>query len=313
MTAAGGAVATMAPAAAPYCVFDVRVVAVQRLSPSFVRVSFGGRNLAAFADHGHDQRIKLVLPLEVPSAGAEDFSCFPRESDWYGQWRTLPEHQRNPIRTYTVAHLHRPGTTSARLDVDMVLHGDSGPATRWAARARIGNRLLIVGPNQRCGGNTSAVEFRPGPAVRQFLIGADAAALPAVAAIARELPADSTGVVVLEVPESGDWHDFARPPGIEVHWLVPTTGHGDALVAATVEAAAALSDPSAGPGPDPGPVDLDLLWEVPQPDPDSGLYIWLAGEAGTVTRIRRRLVQDLNIDRKNVAFLGYWRKGRAEG
>lgn len=71
--------------------------------------------------------------------------------------------------------------------------------------------------------------------------------------------------------------------------------------------------PGPGPGPDPGPVEEDLLWEVPQPDPQSSLYIWLAGEAGTVTRIRRRLVRDLDIDRRRVGFLGYWREGRAEG
>ena len=296
----------------PYCVFDVRVVAVQRLSPSFVRITFGGLDLAAFADNGHDQRIKLVLPRGEPGS-ADDFSQFPRAADWYGQWRALPEDRRNPIRTYTVRQLDQPGTPSARLVVDMVLHGDSGPATRWAARAKIGNRLLIVGPNARFDGDTSAVEFRPGPAVRQFLIGADASALPAVAAIAEQLPAGSTGLVVVEVPQPGDRQDFPCPPGIEVQWLLPTTGHGDALVDATVEAAAGLSGTPAGPGPDPGPVDPDLLWEVPQPDPDSALYIWLAGEAGTVTRIRRRLVQDLDIDRKTVAFLGYWREGRAEG
>jgi NADPH-dependent ferric siderophore reductase len=299
-------------AAVPYRVFDVRVVAVRRLSPSFVRVTFGGLDLAAFADNGQDQRIKLVLPLDVPGAD-DDFSSFPRVQDWYGRWRALPEHQRNPIRTYTVRQLQHPGTPSARLDVDMVLHGDSGPATRWAARAKVGNRLLIVGPNRQFDGDTSAVEFRPGPAVRQFLIGADASALPAVAAIAGQLPAGSTGLVVLEVPEPDDRYDFPRPSGIEVQWLVPTTGHGDALVDATVAAAAGLSGVPAGPGPDPGPVDPDLLWEVPQPDPESAVYIWLAGEAGTVTRIRRRLVQDLNIDRKTVAFLGYWRQGRAEG
>jgi NADPH-dependent ferric siderophore reductase len=310
VTASGGAVATLAPSAVPYRAFDVRVVAVQRLSPSFVRIGFGGLDLAAFADHGHDQRIKLVLPLDGTN---EDFGHFPRAADWYGQWRTLPEHQRNPIRTYTVAGLDRPGTPSARLYVDMVLHGDSGPATRWAARARIGDRLLIVGPNRQCAGDTSAVEFRPGPAVRQFLIGADAAALPAAVAIARELPADSTGVVVLEVPDPGDRCRFPCPPGMDVRWLVRTAGHGDALAAAAVEAAAGLSGPSAGPGPDPEPVDPDLLWEVPQPDENSSLYIWLAGEAGTVTRIRRRLVQDLNIDRKSVVFLGYWREGRPEG
>lgn len=312
MTGRGSAAVTVdnSTDAVPYRVFDVRVVAVQRLSPSFVRIRFGGLDLAAFADNGSDQRIKLVLPLDGTN---EDFGCFPRAADWYGQWRTLPEHRRNPIRTYTVARLHQPGTRSARLDVEMVLHGDSGPATHWAARARIGDRLLIVGPNRECAGDTSAVEFRPGPAARQFLIGADASAVPAVAAIVERLPPASTGLVVLEVPDPGDWFDLPRPPGVNVQWLLPTTGHGNALVTATVAAAAGMWGAPAGPGPDPEHAGTDLLWEVAQPDPDSARYIWLAGEAGTVTRIRRRLVRDLNIDRTCVAFLGYWREGRPEG
>jgi NADPH-dependent ferric siderophore reductase len=51
---------------------------------------------------------------------------------------------------------------------------------------------------------------------------------------------------------------------------------------------------------------------VPVGDPDrsSGLYAWLAGEAGVVKRLRRHLVQDCGIDRASVAFMGYWREGR---
>jgi NADPH-dependent ferric siderophore reductase len=47
------------------------------------------------------------------------------------------------------------------------------------------------------------------------------------------------------------------------------------------------------------------------------IYVWLAGEAGVVERLRRHLVSErgpdrTGPDRKSVAFMGYWREGRAE-
>jgi len=66
-------------------------------------------------------------------------------------------------------------------------------------------------------------------------------------------------------------------------------------------------------------VDHDLLWEVPSDNhggpaqQDAPLYAWLAGEAGVIKTLRRHLVSELGIDRKSVAFMGYWRLGRAEG
>jgi NADPH-dependent ferric siderophore reductase len=49
------------------------------------------------------------------------------------------------------------------------------------------------------------------------------------------------------------------------------------------------------------------------PEAASGsCYAWLAGEASTITALRRHLVRDLGIDRRSIAFMGYWRRGRAE-
>ncbi len=64
----------------------------------------------------------------------------------------------------------------------------------------------------------------------------------------------------------------------------------------------------------------DLLWETPEysslgeeiaPDDAAGRYFWIAGESGVVTTLRRHLVKDLGIDRAQVAFMGYWRRGVA--
>jgi NADPH-dependent ferric siderophore reductase len=44
----------------------------------------------------------------------------------------------------------------------------------------------------------------------------------------------------------------------------------------------------------------------------TGIYAWLAGEAGVIRALRRHLVSERGIDRRTVAFMGYWRIGRAE-
>ncbi len=42
-----------------------------------------------------------------------------------------------------------------------------------------------------------------------------------------------------------------------------------------------------------------------------GLYAWIAGESKVVTGLRRLLVNELGVDRRQVAFMGYWRRGVA--
>lgn len=41
-------------------------------------------------------------------------------------------------------------------------------------------------------------------------------------------------------------------------------------------------------------------------------YAWIAGESQVVTGLRRYLVRDVGVDRRQVAFMGYWRTGRPE-
>jgi NADPH-dependent ferric siderophore reductase len=108
---------------------------------------------------------------------------------------------------------------------------------------------------------------------------------------------------------------LAVPPGVEVRWLV--RGHrvrGEALGPAVHGALCELGIAAPAAGQDPEDVDLEgrILWEVPGTGAD-GCYAWLAGEAGMVTKLRRRLIRDLAVPRSSVAFMGYWRMGAAEG
>ena len=291
--------------------YRVSVAAVTPLSPSFVRLTLTGPDLDEVADNGFDQRLKLVLP--APDGGFAHLTEGAGTDGWYTDWRLLPAEQRPTIRTYTVRGV-RP--EARELDIDMVLHGDTGPASRFASTARPGDVAMLMGPNGRYDGTHGGLEFRP-PAghVGPTLLVGDATAVPAVLAIIERLPQDAYGEVVLEVPDAGDIADAPVPPGLRLTWLVRQRGAGSALpegVHAAVEriGVEALAAPQAVPSDD--VAEDEPLWDVPEDARPSGLYAWLAGESTIITGLRRYLVRERGVDRRGVAFMGYWKAGRPE-
>ncbi|MGU3408488.1 siderophore-interacting protein [Microbacterium sp. M1A1_1b] len=306
--------------AARYRVFSVRVAAVTALTPAFVRVTLSGPDLAAFASVGLDQRIKVVLP--IPGHG---FTDLPDGADWYAAWRALPDATRNPLRTYTVRSF-RPD--AHELDIDFVAHGDAGPASRWVSSCVVGDELRIVGPavpSSPAELPSGAAEFAPGAANRILLAG-DETAAPAICAILEALDVTTVGHVFIEVPTDADRLPVAAPAGVEVRWIARNgashgarmTDHVHAWASTAVSAAGAAGAGAAGvsgPASDVELVDVDVdretLWDVP-PVTDAQLYAWIAGEAACVKELRRHLVRRVGLDRKQVAFMGYWRHGKAE-
>ena len=151
---------------------------------------------------------------------------------------------------------------------------------------------------------------------------ADETAVPAVCTVLELLPDDATGAVFLEVPTAADILDVRGPAGVYVTgWpaRAPTLGPGlhDEVVAhlgipgATVEVDARRGGPR--------PVGDAVLLVLGRGDRRpravghefDGLYAWIAGESTVVTGLRRHLVNELGIDRRQVAFMGYWRRGVA--
>jgi NADPH-dependent ferric siderophore reductase len=314
-----------------YRTYSTTVARVAALSPNFTRITLTGEDLVHFATDGLDQRIKLILPLAdgtITDVGQFDEQDFT--SAWYKRWRQLPDEKRNPIRTYTV----RAARPEAReIDVDFVLHGVDGPASAWASAAVEGDALQVVGPDARAA-ERGGLEWKPGDA-GTVLIAGDETAAPAICAIVQSLPADARGEVFVEVPTTADALELDTPDAVHVTWLGRDgTPHGERLTAAvrawgerrssaqSVPAASVPERPSSrsarsGSAQDEGRSTTeteesdDILWEVPEAASGTE-YAWLAGEAGTITSLRRHLVRDLGIDRRSVAFMGYWRTGRAE-
>ena len=304
MTVQSEPIAPTAPAFRP---FAVRVARVRSLGPSFRRVTFTGPDLDEFASQGADQRIKVLFPL-----AATGLADCPLGDDWYARWRALPDDRRTPMRSYTV-RAARP--LRREVDVDFVLHGPHGPASTWALGARPGDEVVLVGPNARFPGSPGGVEWRPPAGARGLLLAGDETAVPALGAIAEGLPGGTGARVLLEVPTEDDVLDLDVPVDVRLTWLPRRCGgtvrpRGALLTAAVCAAAEELGSASGAAEVD--EVDPDtLVWEVPD-DPGSGaVYAWLAGEAGVVTGLRRHLLREAGLDRRSVAFMGYWREGRA--
>lgn len=296
----------------PYRTYRTTVAHRTQLSPNFLRVTLTGPDLVHFGTAGLDQRIKLVLPL--PDGSFTDVGQFDETvgmMEWYRRWRELPDETRNPIRTYTIRAV-RP--EAREIDVDFVLHGTEGPASAWASAAAPGAPLVVIGPDARAD-ETGGLEWNPGDA-GSVLIAGDETAVPAICAIVESLPAHVTGSVYIEVPTEADALPLAAPEGVAIRWLARgSAAHGlrlSAAVHAWGETRAAEDEPAATTGTElADPSEDEVLWEVPDAAVGS-CYAWLAGEASTITALRRHLVRDLGIDRRSVAFMGYWRRGRAE-
>ena len=305
-----------------YVLARAEVRAVNRVSPSFVRVTFGGDELFDFGTPGEvfDSRIKLIFP---PASGV--LPTLDRENgDWWGSFLAVPEEERGSMRTYSVRDLRADDATGTEVDVDFVLHlepGLTGPASLWASTAAVGQELYLVGPRRGVdAGAHGGAEYAPGTATAVVLVG-DETAAPAIARILEDAPRDLRGVAFIEVPSPADILRIDVPSGVEVHWLPRDAGepHGLRLIPAVL---AYLGDADAADEIRVKDIETeDLLWETPE---YSGLgeeiaaaeapaerYFWIAGESGVVTTLRRHLVKDLGIDRSQVAFMGYWRRGVA--
>lgn len=292
------------------------VADVHRLAPHFVRVTFAGDDFDVFGTAGLDQRIKLLLPLAdgtLSDIGQHDQAIIDA-GDWYAIWRDLPAATRSPLRTYTVRRVD-PG--ARRVVVDFVVHHGAGPAGTWAEAASVGQQIVIVGPDQRSEGSRLGLDWHPGTA-RRLLLAGDETAAPAICGILESLDASYDVDAFIEVPTGADRLTLDLPESFRVTWIArEAREHGAALgdaVSRWSAASAEILARAAAPRPQEladVDVDVDLLWDSPE-DSDGEFYAWMAGEAAMVKALRRHLVQGCGVDRKRVAFMGYWRLGQSE-
>jgi NADPH-dependent ferric siderophore reductase len=241
----------------------VEVVSVARITPRLVSVRVGGEALEGFRIEAPTSHIKVFLPepgrdMALPVPG-------PDGPVW-------PEDAPRPVmRTYTPRRFDEADGT---LEVQFVIH-DEGPATAWAERAAVGDRLAIGGPGGR---------FTLDPEVERWWIAGDESAMPAVATLLEALPASATAEVHLEVADQDDEIEFESDAKTTILWH-----HRRAADAWGVELYDAALDAS-----------------LPE-----GTRAWVACEAAAMRRIRRYLATERHLPGSSLVTRGYWRLGES--
>jgi NADPH-dependent ferric siderophore reductase len=246
----------------------LRVVRTEQLSAHMRRIILGGPALAGFPSASEGAHIKLLLARPgqaepvLPTLGPEG-PVWP------------PADVRPIARTYTVSTFD---PHAGELGVDFVLHGDDGPASRWASQARAGDAIGVAGPG-------GPPRFMPGAAC--YLLFGDPSALAALASVLAQLPLKARGHVLIEVPSSDHIQTLSRPSGVTVHWLIRGARPAGASTL-LLDAVRALRWPA-------GPVSVTL-----------------AGESRQVVALREYLLHERGIPADAMYAVPYWKDRHTE-
>jgi len=251
----------------------LEVLRVQDVTPGMRRVTLGGAGLAAHtAPNG--------FPVAAfRSDGVDDeFKIILKHPDLteaLGPTQadgvlSWPRDEKAIVRTYTV---RRWDEAAGELDVDFVNHG-VGPATSWANRVQIGEQVQIAGPKMSAGHPRGA---------DWLLIAGDETALPAIGRWLEEWPAGTPAQVFIEIGAPADRQQLVVPDGVQVTWLSRdgATPGTTTLLLDAVRAAA---------------------WWPGKP------FVWAAGEAVSLTPLRRWLRTEKQLPREQLDITGYWRR-----
>ena len=242
----------------PMRVRTLEVKALKRPAPLYQLITLTGDDLADFETPSPTDHVGLVPPTD-------DRLVLPAVVDDRLRW---PDADRPPMREYTV---RRFDLDRLELDVRVLLHGN-GPVARWAAAAKVGDRVGITGPR--------ASKVMPDGFPNYLFVG-DLTAVPAIARWLSVLPGGAMAQVLIAARSEEDVIELRCDEPISVLWLtdlaVPEADH--------------LVRPLR---------DLELY--------SQDTFAWAAGEAEAMRKVRRVLLDDLGLPQENVKVTGYWRR-----
>ncbi|GLU48915.1 siderophore-interacting protein [Nocardiopsis ansamitocini] len=241
----------------------LEVAAVRRITPRMIQVVLVGDDLAGFRTDNHADHVKLFFPEE--GTGRHVMPVMVEDERWNIRAEGIV------FRDYTV---RRYDARAGELVVDFVAH-EHGPAGRWAAQARPGQVLGVLGPR--------GTRFPP-TGFDYHLVAADETALPAALRLIEGLAPDAVVHAFLEVVDAAEEQEVAAPRGARITWV----HRGDA---------------------EPGTTDvLERALRAWRPPEGSG-FAWAAGEADSLKPIRGLLKEYGFVRGESAETDGYWRRG----
>ena len=222
---------------------ELTVLRRRALTDSLVRITLGGADLAGFASLGPEDHVKAFFPSPDGPVG----------------------------RDYTPSEFRPLGASSGpELDLDFVVHGDTGPASTWAAAAAEGSTLTIGGPK---GSRLAPAGFR------NAILLADGSGAPALRRWIRAF----AGVTPVHAVLFGD---------------------DDRLLDYLDPAETLTATPQWAPS-----ARFDLVDVARAQDVTADTFVWAAGEATALVPLRRWLKHERGLPREHLSLHGYWRRG----
>ncbi|PUA18509.1 siderophore-interacting protein [Glaciimonas sp. PCH181] len=240
----------------------LQVKRVLQVTPHMVRVTLTGNDLDGFQSGSFDDHMKVFFP--PPGA---DKPTLPQAGP---NGPIFSETEPRPIARDFTPRRYDPA--AGELDIEFALHA-AGPATIWAAQARVGQYLGIGGPR---GSMIIPAEFD-----WHLLIG-DETALPAIARRIEELPDNMRVAALIEVAQPSAHIAFDSKPNVYIEWRFRNA-----------------ADPRAD--------LLSALREMHIPEGEG--YVWAAGESTLIRAVRQHLCIERGIDKSRIRAASYWKRG----
>jgi NADPH-dependent ferric siderophore reductase len=221
------------------------VKAIERITPNMLRLSLTGEDLADFSSLSPGDHIKVFVADSKGFMQMRDYT--PRAFD-------------NATRS---------------LIIDFALH-EAGPATLWALKAKVGDRLEIGGPRG------SLVISN----VKRWLLVGDETALPSIGRRIEEAKAGTAFTSLVSVTAPAEEQTFETKASHTAHWVHRPLAQAN----------------------DPAPVlaalkGIDLAPET---------FVWIGTEATVARAVRAYLTEERGVPLNWLRASGYWSMGIAD-
>ena len=241
------------------------------VTPHLIRVYLENNDVSFFEDTTLGGTCKLLFP----PLGIRDIH-YAEYDETNKKW-VSPSDKFKPVsRTYTLRNID---VENNQVVIDIANHGLNGPGSRWANEAKIGDRIGV---------SMKSKKKDLAPKTDFILLAADLTGLPAISTIIESLPANTKGIVCVEVPTENDIHTIETKANLEFKWIInPEVGNGTAL--------------------------HTLVKKQNLPKRKEGKrFAYIAGESKSVKEIKSFFKDDLEWKKDEFYCTSHWKAGKAE-